>query len=185
MVQQDVWDCSRSDWAHGLVPVWKTNGNVRITTELTQLNLHVIPVRHPPPNIRDIRILLTGAKFFSRLDLTKAYYHIQLSKASRPLSATITPWGLYQYCRLPMGLKDSADGFQRCVGQTLSGIVGCVTYIDDILVFGKTSGEHDSTLRNVLARLNPHDFRLNLFKCEFNCQCISFLGNMFSHGCIS
>ena len=111
------------------IAIWKTNGNVHITTDLTQLNLHVIPVRHPPPSIRDIRILLAGAKFFSRLDLTKAYYYIQLSEASRPLTATITPWGLYQYCRLPMGLKDSADGFQRCVEQTLSGVVGCVTYI--------------------------------------------------------
>ena len=184
MVQQGIWEpCDRSDWVHGLVPVWKQDGSVRITTDLTQLNIHVIPARHPQPNIRDIhRVSLTGAKFFSRLDLTKAYYHIQLSAASRPLTATITPWGLYQYCRLPMGLKDSAAIFQRCVEQALSGIVRCVTYIDDILVFGESREEHDSTLSDVLARLHQHNFRLNLSKCEFNRQCISFLGNMFSYG---
>ena len=57
-------------------------------------------------------------------------------------------------------------------------------YIDDILVFGKTSGEHESTLRDVLAHLHHHDFCLNLSMCEFNYHCISFVGNMFSHGCI-
>ena len=68
--------------------------------------------------------------------------------------------------------------------QALSGIVCCVTYIDDILVFGESREEHDSTLSDVLARLHHHNFHLNLSKCEFNCQCISFLGNMFSYGCM-
>ena len=185
MIEQGIWEpCSRSDWAHGLVPVFKPDGGVRITTDLTPLNRHVVPARHLPPNIREVHALLAGSKIFSRLDLAKAYYHIQLSEASRPLTATITPWGLYQYQRLPMGLKDSSAVFQRCVEKALADIPGCVIYIDDILIHAPSQQQHDDVLQLVLNRLQQYDFRLNTTKCEFNCQRISFLGNIISHDCI-
>ena len=76
-----------------------------------------------------------------------------------------------------MGLKDLATVFEHCVERVLAGISGCIVYIDDILVFAVTS-EHDSTLLKVLERLNNHDFRLNLTKCEFKCSRLRFLGVM-------
>ena len=186
MVEQGIWEpCDKSDWAHNLVPIMKHDGGIRITTDFTFLNPQIIPTRHPLPNIRDVRVMLSGARYFSKLDLAKAYYHVILAAESRPLTATCTPWGVFQYRRLPMGLKDSAAVFQQCVERALAGVSGCIVYIDDILVFASSAAEHDSVLLKVLERLHHHDFRLNLTKCEFKTSRVRFLGNVISSGCIA
>ena len=183
MVDQGIWEpCERSDWASALVPIMKRDGGIRLTTDFTPLNSQVTPTRHPLPNIRDVRVLIAGAAVFTKLDLAKAYYHIQVAEASRPLTATLTPWGVFQYRRLPMGLKDAAAVFQRCVDRALNGIPGCIVYLDDILVFAVSQTEHDTILHKVLERLHQHDFCLNMSKCRFSCQNVTFLGNVLSQG---
>ncbi len=138
MEQAGIWEkVDSSQWVHPAVTVSKLGGKVRVTTDLTSLNKHVIPDRYPIPNIKDLLLEVSGAKLFSKLDLKKAYFNIQLSEESRHLTTTLTPEGLYQYRRLPMGLKDSALAFQRRLMQTLHGCKGTIVYIDDILVFGR------------------------------------------------
>ena len=58
----------RSDWTRGLVPGWKTDGSVRVTTDLTLLNSNVIPACRPSPNIRAIHVSIVRAKRFPRLE---------------------------------------------------------------------------------------------------------------------
>ncbi|MCP3665794.1 MAG: RNA-directed DNA polymerase, partial [Gammaproteobacteria bacterium] len=95
---------------------------------------------------------------------------------SRPLTTTITHQGLFQYTRLPMGLKESAATMQRLVDQTLADCKGCER-CDDILVYGRNQAEHDSNLREVLKRLSSKDFRLaKLEKLEISKPEISALG---------
>ncbi|GFS10293.1 RNA-directed DNA polymerase (Reverse transcriptase) domain containing protein [Elysia marginata] len=93
---------------------------------------------------------------------------------------TLTHQGLRQYCRLPMGLKDSASVCQRFVSQTLDGCPGTIVYIDDIFVFSSTQADHDRHLREALQRLESKDFRLQISKCEFNVSRIDFLGHIIS-----
>ncbi len=149
-----------SEWAHPLVSVLKKDGGVRITTDLTRLNLHVVPERHPLPKIRDLLINMAGSTVFSKLDLKKGYLQIPLHEESQPLTTTITPLGLRQYLRMPMGLKDSASAFQRRVQQTLQGLQGVEVYIDDIIVHGKTQEQHNLNLAAVFRKLQETGFRL-------------------------
>ncbi len=176
-----IWEkVETSEWVHPLVTVPKPNDKVRVTTDLTALNKYVIPDRYPLPNIKDLLLEISGARVFSKIDLTKAYYHVGLAEESRPLTSTLTPKGLYQYRRLPMGLKDSAAAFQRRVAQTLHDCSGTIVYIDDILVFGRTKMEHDERLRKVLQRLEEKDFRVNKGKCLFGVEEVNFLGHQLS-----
>ncbi len=101
---------------------------------------------------------------------------------SRSYTTTNTAAGPYQYKRLPMGLKDSAQCFQRAVTQTLAGIPGVIVYIDDILVFAQTKEEHDQILHNVLQRLNSKNFQLNIDKCRFSITKVHFLGHVIEGG---
>ncbi len=93
--------------------VEKEDGKVRITTDFTPLNKHVIPERHPIPRIKDLFLELSGAQVFSKLDLSRAYFHIPLDEESKDLTTTITPLGQRRYNRLPMGL-----GFYHCFPTT-------------------------------------------------------------------
>ncbi len=181
MERDGVWEkIESSAWANPLVTVPKPDGGVRITTDLSKLNKFVVPDRHPLPNIKELLLEVSGAKIFSKIDLRKAYFNIDLDEASRELTATATPWGLYQYKRLPMGLVDAASAFQRRVAQTLQGIEGCLIYIDDILIVARDKAEHDARLEEVLRRLEAKNFRLNRAKCLFAVTTIDFLGHHLS-----
>ncbi len=186
MEKQGIWEkATSSDWIHPMVTVPKPDGKIRITTDLSSLNQWVRPVHHPIPNTKDIFMELTNAKHFSKLDLKKGYFHVALDPESRNLTTTATHKGLFRYKRLPMGLKDSAQAFQRCVAQTLAGIPGVEAYIDDILVYGGTQEEHDRSLREVLRRLHENGFRLNITKCRFRVSRVHFLGHIIENGKIS
>ena len=179
MDRDGIWEpVQRSQWVHGLVTVAKNTGGVRITTDLSPLNPHILPETHPLPAIKDLMVDLHGAKLFSKMDMKKGFFHIRLHPDSRGLTTTVTPLGLRQYTRLPMGLKESSAVFQRLVAQALAGLQGVVAYIDDILVFGKTEDQHDQCLRAVLERLQEHDFRLALDKCQFRVEQVTFLGHL-------
>ncbi|MCP4539773.1 MAG: RNA-directed DNA polymerase, partial [Chloroflexi bacterium] len=150
---------------------------VRPGSPPTPLNQHVVPVRYPLPVIKDLFLELRGARFFSKLDLRKGYYHIQLDQASREYTTTLTHQGLFRYKRLPMRLTDSVSVFQQLVSQTLARCKGAVAYIDDILIFGATQEEHDANLEAVLRKLAEKDFRLQMGKCRFSVPELTFVGH--------
>ena len=179
MDAEKIWEpVQRSEWVHGLVTVPKEGGGVRITTDLSPLNPHILPELHPIPSIKELLVDLQGARVFSKMDFRKGFFHIPLHPDSRRLTTTVTPMGLRQYTRLPMGLRESSSVFQRLVGQALAGLQGVVYYVDDILVYGKDREEHDQHLKGVLDRLQEYDFRLAPDKCQFGAKDVTFLGHI-------
>ena len=50
----------------------------------------------------------------------------------------------------------------------LSGLQGVVCMMDDVLVFGKTEGEHDQQLMAVFDRIKKAGATLDAEKCEFS-----------------
>ena len=185
MEKQGIWHkVDRSNWVHGLVTVDKPGGSVRITSDISPLNKYVIPVCYPMPHICELHLKFKKQKVFSKLDFTKYFYNIALHPDSQLLTTTITPKGMYAYDRLPMGLIDSAAVAQKVVTETLQDCKGCEPYIDDIIIFGRTTAEHDKNLEQVLKKLNEANLRLNIQKCVFAVPEITFLGFLVSHGCI-
>ncbi len=120
---------------------------MRITSDLTRINPYIIPERFPLLRIRDIILNLQGSTTFSKVDLRKGYFQIPHHEGSRHYTTTITPLGLRQDKRMPMGLKDSTSAFERRVQYALQGLEGVEVYIDDILIHGPTQEVHDARLR--------------------------------------
>ncbi len=181
MVEQGIWEpAPKSNWAHHMVLVKKPDDSVRITTDLSPLNKFVTPDRFPLPTIQDLFLELRGATVFSTIDIKKAFYNIELAEESRPLTATLTPRGLFQYCRLPMGLSESPSVCQRLISQALAGCKGCLVYMDDVIIFGKDRAEHDANLREVFQRLQAKNLRLQKKKCVFGVAEVKFLGLFIS-----
>lgn len=90
----------RSPYSSPVVCVRKKDGSLRLCCDYRELNNQSLPDRHPIPRIQDMLDSLTGSSWFSVLNQGKAYHQGFLDPNSHPLTAFITPWGLYQWVRI-------------------------------------------------------------------------------------
>ena len=86
---------------------------------------------------------------------------MELTKESSLLTTFITPFGRYQFNRLPFGITSAPEHFQRRMHEVMQGLEGAVCLIDDILIYGKTQEEHDKRLTEVLHKIAAAGITLN------------------------
>ena len=91
-----------------------------------------------------------GSSIFSKVDLVKAFHQIPLDPESQAKTTIVSPWGAWKFARLPMGLKNSAQSFQRLVDHVLMGIPKVFVYLDDILIHSESEKEHLQIVEQVL-----------------------------------
>ncbi len=75
--------------------------------------------RYPIPNIMDLTNTLTGNTMFSKVDLVKGYHQIPVVEANIPKMVVTTPFSLYEFVRMPFGLKNAAQTFQHLINSVL------------------------------------------------------------------
>lgn len=76
------------------------------------------------PDLKDLLKKVSSAKIFSTLDLNSGFWKIEIEKESKPLTAFVTPRGLYQFRVMPFGLKNAPATFMRLIDEVLSGYIG-------------------------------------------------------------
>jgi hypothetical protein len=113
--------------------------------------------------------------------MTSGFSQTAIDERSRPFTAFITSTGLFQWCRLPMGLKGAASYFQRMMAsKVLAGSLYTFVelYRDDVLVYATNDDEFLERLRIVFERFRQFNITLNPKKCYFGLAEMEFVGHV-------
>ena len=165
MLDDGIFERSTSAWASPLVIVKKPSGDLRICVDYRRVNEQTVKDSHPLPNITATLDEMAGAKWFSSFDLVSGYYQIEVLPEDQEITAFVSPYGLFQYRRMPFGLSNAPSTFQRDLTQVLS-MKDLVTYLDDIICFYKTFPEHLAGIRRVLEMCRKAGLKLAPHKCQ-------------------
>ena len=187
---EKVVEESTSPWASPAFFVPKPDGGLRFVIDYRHLNNVTKDVRWPLPLIEDVLDELRGSCVFSKFDAHSGFFQMPIDRESRELTAFITPLGLYQFTRLPMGVRNGPALFSRAMGSMVRDLSNIAIYLDDTNVHsGKEAPDEDPVvtykrhLQYIIAflrRCEERHLKLNGKKCKIGCKETKFLGHIVS-----
>jgi hypothetical protein len=175
MLRAGIIRCSSSQWSSPLHMVRKKDGSWRPCGDYRRLNLVTRKDKYPLPNMADLSGRLDGCVIFSKLDLRKGYLQVPVAAADIPKAAITTPFGLFEFTRMPFGLRNAGMTFQRLMDKIFFDMPAAFGYLDDLLIGSKSAVEHRLHIREVLQRLQQNGLLLNEEKCVFGQSRVNFL----------
>lgn len=169
-----------TDWLHPLVIVEKPNKDLRLCLNPKYLNNAIKREHFTIPTADEIASKLHNKAYFSVLDMKDGYFQIRIDQQSADYCTFGTPFGRYQFLRLPFGISSAPEVFQKINYEIFGDIDGVQVYFDDLIISGTTELEHDMNIRKVLDRAVKYNIKFNKSKVQFKSQKVKFMGQYFS-----
>jgi RNase H-like domain found in reverse transcriptase/Reverse transcriptase (RNA-dependent DNA polymerase)/Integrase zinc binding domain len=178
---------SNSDYVSPAFIVPKADPNVlpRWVNNHRKLNLNTVADNHPLPLVEDILRDCASHAFYGKINMTNSFFQTRMDPASIKYTTVNTPFGLYEWCVMPMGLRNSPVVHQRCVTSALRSLIGriCHVYLDDIIIWSNSLEEHEHNVELVLQALRTAKLYCSVKKSCLFVREVDFLGHHISeHG---
>jgi hypothetical protein len=158
----------------------KKDGTLRLCVDYRGLNAVTIKDRCPLPLIGETLDRLSGARYYTTLDLKDAYHRMRIKAGDEWKTAFRTRYGHFEYLVMPFGLTNAPASFQAYINKALATHLDhiCVVYLDDILIYTHSDdiAVHWRAVCAVLGSLRSAGLFVNLKKCTFAAAEVHFLG---------
>ncbi|KAE8218758.1 hypothetical protein CF319_g7425 [Tilletia indica] len=160
----------------------KQRTKLRFCVDYRSLNTATTPDRYPLPRVDDVIENLRGHSWFSSMDAVRGYHQADIAPGDRWKTAFATHRGLFQYRRVPFGLKSAPAFFQRMMDALLGPIrwIAALIYLDDIVTYTRTLAEHLQALDYILSEAERVGLRFSPAKCTFAVRELTLLGRKVS-----
>ena len=180
-IDEEVVEESNSPWASPLVPAKKKGGdgnNIRWAVDYRQINSMTVGDAWPIPSIEENLEKLQGAKYFSAIDASAAYHTIKVNEKSRPYLAFLTPWGTYQFKKMPFGAKNAGQCYSRLVELSIMKLrsKNILAYIDDIICCTQDLLEHLKELGDIFRMHREAGIKIRAEKTHLFRREVEYLG---------
>jgi hypothetical protein len=187
MLKRGVIEPSNSAWASPVVLVTKKDGTPRFCVDYRKVNDCTVKDAYPLPRVDDCIDSLSGAKYFSSLDLNSGYWQVAMKPEDKEKTAFATTMGLYQFTVMSFGLANAPSTFERLMENVLRGLQWeqCLLYMDDIIIPSKSIEQGLERLENILERLKKANLKLKPSKCTLFQTHVNFLGHTVSESGIA
>jgi hypothetical protein len=143
---------SVSPWGAPVIFIRKKDGSWRLCIDYHQLNKATIKNQYPLPRIDDLFDQMKGATVFSKIDLRSGYHQLRIKEDDIPKTAFKMRFGHYEFTVLPFGLTNAPGVFMSLMNGVFREYLDkfVQVFIDDILIYSRTTEEHDEHLHLVL-----------------------------------
>ncbi|MBW0494914.1 hypothetical protein O181_034629 [Austropuccinia psidii MF-1] len=157
------------------------NGKLRMVGDVRALNTYAIPDRYPVPRIHETLTQLSQAKLIKAMDDLKPFHQNVLMENDNKLLSIIVHCGIYEYLRMPFGIKNAPSHYQRMMKTIFPEEFSegwLIIYIDDIIVFPEAWESRLTRLERVLKKIAQVNMRIYLKKCHFAYSELKVLGHV-------
>lgn len=169
-----------TDWVSNFHLIKKSNGSHRIVLDPRPLNKFIKRPHFYIPSVDELLVKMSECKFFTVLDAKTAFWQQPLEKESSYLTTFTTPFGRYRFLKVPYGLVNAPENFQRIMFEIFKDIDGVEPYFDDVIIGNKSIEEHCIILRKVLEAARKHGLKFNKEKLQLAQPEIKYLGQNLS-----
>lgn len=178
MLALDVVEPCESAWSSPVLIVTKKNGEPRFCLDSRKLNSVTKKDAYNLPYVSEILDNLRDARYLSSIDLSKAFWQINIHPDDRDKTAFYVPGrGTFRFKRTAFGLTNAPATQQRLVDILFGEFDQKVfAYLDDIIIVSNDFDSHVSTLVKVLQKIKHANLTINLEKCQFFRSRLKYLG---------
>ncbi|MBW0516383.1 hypothetical protein O181_056098 [Austropuccinia psidii MF-1] len=159
------------------------NRKSRIVGDFRALKTYTVPDRYPIPKIQIALTQITQAVYIATMDALKGFHQNLVTPRRRAYLRIIFDCGVYEYLRMPFGIKNAPSHFQRMMNEIFPEELSegwLIIYIDDIIVCSKTWEAHMYRLYRVLTKVQSVNMIISLKKCHFGFKELKALGHVVS-----